>query len=169
MDYIGLDPDTLQSAKGIRLLLMDCDGVLTDGRLYYGETGEVIKVFDVQDGLGIVRWHEAGFHSGIITGRSSPVVRRRADELRMGFVVQGSKDKLNGAKKICEALGLGLEETAFVGDDLPDIDAISKVGFGVAVANAVEPVKRISKYTTKLPGGRGAVREVIELLLAAKD
>ena len=157
------------SKKAVKLLLLDCDGVLTDGRLYYGESGEALKVFDVQDGLGIVRWHRQGNHSGIISGRSSPIVEMRAMELGMQFVVQGSKDKLWDARTICDELGLGFSETAYIGDDLPDIELIESVGFGVAVSNAVDAVKAVAKYTTSNPGGRGAVREVIELLIASRD
>jgi 3-deoxy-D-manno-octulosonate 8-phosphate phosphatase (KDO 8-P phosphatase) len=153
----------------VRLLLMDCDGVLTDGRLYYAGSGEELKVFDVQDGLGIVRWHREGHHSGIISGRSSPIVEKRARELGMQFVVQGSKDKLWDARTICDELGLGFSETAYIGDDLPDIELIEAVGFGVATANGVEAVKAAANYTTSNSGGRGAVREVIELLIASRD
>ena len=163
------DPSLKEAALKVRLLLMDCDGVLTDGRLYYGESGEALKVFDVHDGLGIVRWHREGNHSGIISGRSSPIVEKRAKELGIQFVVQGSKDKLWDARTICDELGLGFSETAYVGDDLPDIDLIEAVGFGAAPRNAVDAVKAAAKYTTVNPGGRGAVREVIELLVASRD
>src|SRR5687768_11436101 len=100
-------PDALISAAGrVRLLLLDCDGVLTDGRLYYGESGEALKAFDVRDGLGIVRWHEAGFASGIISGRDSPIVARRASELGMQFVRQGVKDKMAAAAEIFAEYGI---------------------------------------------------------------
>ena len=163
------DPNLKEAARKVRLLLMDCDGVLTDGRLYYGESGEALKVFDVQDGLGIVRWHREGNHSGIISGRSSPIVEKRAKELGIQFVVQGSKDKLWDARTICDELGLGFSETAYIGDDLPDIELIEAVGFGVATSNAVEPVRAAANYATSNPGGRGAVREVIEMLIASRD
>ena len=164
-----MSDELYEVTKRIRLLLFDCDGVFTDGRLYYGEAGEVLKVFDVQDGLGIVRWHQAGFHSGIISGRNSPIVERRARELGIRSVVQGSQGKLPDAKKISDDLGIDLSETAFVGDDLPDIELIEAVGFGVAVANAVEPARTAARYVTASSGGRGAVREVVELLLASRD
>lgn len=156
----------IEAARNVRLLLMDCDGVLTDGRLYYGESGEVLKVFDVQDGLGLIRWHQAGYVSGIISGRSSMIVEKRADELGIRFVSQGSKNKLEDARRFCDELGLGLSETAFIGDDLPDIELIEAVGFGIAVSNAVDSVKAPSRYITSSRGGRGAVREVVELLLS---
>ena len=163
-------PDEHRStAMQIRLLLLDCDGVLTDGRLFYGDSGESLKVFDVQDGLGIVQWHRDGNYSGIISGRSSPIVERRAAELGIRFVIQGVTDKLWAARTICDEVGLGFSETAYVGDDLPDIELIKSVGFGVATSNAVDEVKIAAKFTTKRPGGRGAVREVIDMLIASRN
>ena len=163
-------PEDLRSvASRIRLLLFDCDGVLTDGRLYYGKDGEELKVFDVQDGLGIVRWHEAGFESGIISGRSSSIVEARAKELGIRSVFQGSKNKLEDARRIAANLKIDLGDAVFVGDDLPDIGLMKAVGLGVAVANAVQPVKEAAAYVTSACGGRGAVREVIELLFASLD
>ena len=158
-----------QIARSIRLLLLDCDGVLTDGRLFYGEAGESLKVFDVQDGFGIVRWHREGHQSGIISGRTSPIVEKRATELGIRFVVQGCSDKLWAARTICDELGLGFSEVAYIGDDIPDIELISSVGFGVATANAVDEVKAAANYTTKRSGGHGAVREVTDLLIASRD
>ena len=161
--------DELRSAaRRVRLLLLDCDGVLTDGRLYYGESGEALKVFDVRDGLGLVHWHEAGFESGIISGRDSPIVARRAADLGMRFVRQGINDKIKAAYEIFVESGVSPEEAAYVGDDLPDIELISKVGFGVSVADAVEEVRDSALYVTRSEGGRGAVRELIDLILWAK-
>ena len=150
------------------MLLFDCDGVLTDGRLYYGESGEVLKVFDVRDGLGIVRWHEAGLVSGIISGRNSPIVERRAGELRMRFVRQGVEDKLAVASQIFVECGVSPDEVVYVGDDLPDIPLIKAVGIGVAVADAAAEVRDAADLVTQAPGGRGAVRELIDLLIVAK-
>ena len=149
----------------IQLLLMDCDGVLTDGRLYFSSRGEEMKVFDVQDGQGIVTWIRSGRHVGIISGRSSPIVSRRAEELGIRFVRQGITNKLEVAREIWTELGIGSHETAFVGDDGPDIELINECGFGVAVANAAFEVKEAADHLTQRTGGRGAVREVIDLLL----
>jgi 3-deoxy-D-manno-octulosonate 8-phosphate phosphatase (KDO 8-P phosphatase) len=160
------DPKLIEAAQRVRLLLMDCDGVLTDGRLYYGESGEALKVFDVQDGLGIVRWHREGNHSGIISGRSSPIVEKRAAELGIQFVIQASKEKLWDARTICDELGLGFSETAYIGDDLPDIELIRAVGLGVATSNARDEAKCAADFVTKSSGGRGAIREVIDVLLS---
>ena len=162
------DPKLIEAARKVRLLLMDCDGVLTDGRLYYGESGETLKVFDVQDGLGIVTWHREGNHSGIISGRSSPIVDKRAKELGIQYVIQGSEDKLWDARTICDELGLGFSETAYIGDDIPDIELLKAVGVGIATSNAVDEVKSAANYTTTSAGGRGAVREVIDLLIASR-
>jgi 3-deoxy-D-manno-octulosonate 8-phosphate phosphatase (KDO 8-P phosphatase) len=163
------DPKLIEAATKVRLLLMDCDGVLTDGRLFYGESGEALKVFDVQDGLGIVNWRREGNHSGIISGRSSPIVEKRAAELGIQFVIQGSKEKLWDARTICDELGLGFSETAYIGDDLPDIDLIRAVGLGVAPSNARGEVKSAADFVTKSPGGRGAVRELIDILLSSRN
>lgn len=147
---------------------MDCDGVLTDGRLYFTEQGEAMKVFHVRDGQGLVMWHRAGFRSGIISGRSSKIVETRALELGIQYVRIGSKDKLNDFAEILEDGNFKPEEVAYMGDDLPDIDLIKTVGFGVTVADAVAEVLPFAKYTTISKGGLGAVREVTDLLLKSK-
>lgn len=150
----------------IEILLLDCDGVLTDGRLYFSANGEEIKVFDVQDGQGIVSWIKAGRKVGIISGRSSPIVERRAAELGIQFVYQGVSNKLAVAREIWTASGISPQQTAFVGDDIPDIEVMRVCGVGVAVANAVDEVKAIASIVTKSDGGRGAVRELIDGLLS---
>lgn len=162
------DAKLAEAARKARLLLMDCDGVLTDGRLYYGEAGEALKVFDVRDGLGIVRWHEAGFASGIISGRRSPIVDRRAAELGIRFVRQGIKDKMRAAAEIFDEYGASAAETIYIGDDLPDLELIGAVAIGVAVADAVEEVRDAADIVTNAPGGRGAVRETIDRILTAR-
>lgn len=168
MPFLRDDPTIMGAARNVRLLLTDCDGVLTDGRLYFGAAGEELKVFDVRDGLGIVEWHKAGGTTGIISGRTSPIVDRRAAELGIVTVIQGCADKVLAAETICASAGVLTAETAYIGDDLPDIELISTVGFGVAVADSPEPVRAAAKYVTVAPGGRGAVREVVDILLAAR-
>ncbi|MDI1241824.1 MAG: HAD hydrolase family protein [bacterium] len=152
--------------RGIKLLLLDCDGVLTDGRLYFSAAGEELKVFDVQDGHGIVSWIRAGRKMGIISGRTSPIVNRRAAELGIQFVKQGVSDKLASAREIWEETGLAPSETAFVGDDLPDLELMETCALGIAVANAIAPVMELADRVTTRIGGRGAVREVIDMLMA---
>lgn len=155
--------------RNIKLLLMDCDGVLTDGRLYFGPSGEVMKSFHVRDGQGIVDWHRAGLVSGIISGRRSEgIVEARAKELGIRFVVTGSNNKVADLDHILDETGIPAEETAFIGDDLGDIGLMKLVGLPVAVADAVEDVKAAASYVTKAKGGEAAVREVIDLLLAAR-
>src|SRR5688572_23777049 len=147
------DQDTYDfppAARKIRLLLMDCDGVLTDGRLYFSARGEELKVFDVRDGQGIVSWHRAGFKSGIISGRDAgEIIRKRADELGIEFVRTGSPDKVRDFESIILSLGIGPENVAYIGDDIGDIDLMNRAGFAVAVADAVEEVKIAAAYVTK--------------------
>jgi 3-deoxy-D-manno-octulosonate 8-phosphate phosphatase (KDO 8-P phosphatase) len=159
--------DLYPIAARIKLLLMDCDGVLTDGRLYFSAGGEEMKVFDVRDGQGLVSWHKAGGSSGIISGRSSKVVDVRAGELGVKFVHQGVEDKIQAFLAIlAEAYISDPAEVAYIGDDLPDILLMKKVGLPVAVGDAVGEVKAAAAYVTEAKGGRGAVREVCDLLLS---
>ncbi|MEP7148401.1 MAG: HAD hydrolase family protein [Acidobacteriota bacterium] len=151
----------------IKLLLMDCDGVLTDGRLYFSASGEAMKVFDVRDGQGIVSWHKAGFKSGIISGRGAgEIIRRRADELGIEFVIVDSSDKVKDFEAIVSSLGIKAENVAYIGDDVGDVELMRLVGFAAAVADAVQDVKAVATYVTNAKGGRGAVREVADLLLS---
>lgn len=160
--------EIVERAKKIKLLLMDCDGVLTDGRLYFSHHGEELKVFHVRDGQGLVMWHRAGFHSGIISGRNSQIVEKRAFELGVRYVRIGSKDKLKDFAEILEKAKVTIEEVAYIGDDIPDIDLMKTVGLGIAVADAVTEVFPFAKYTTASRGGFGAVREMTDLLLKSK-
>ena len=149
---------------------MDCDGVLTDGRLYFSAGGEEMKVFDVRDGQGIVSWHKAGFKSGIISGRGAgEIIQRRANELGIEFVRVESADKIRDFEEIIASLGISPESVAYIGDDTGDIELMKRVGFAVAVADAVEGAKKVATYVTKAKGGRGAVREVIDMLLAPRQ
>jgi len=162
--------DLYPAATRIKLLLMDCDGVLTDGRLYFSAGGEEMKVFDVRDGQGLVSWHKAGGISGIISGRSSRIVDVRAGELGIKFVHQGVEDKIQAFLAIlAEAYISDPAEVAYIGDDVPDIPLLKKVGLPVAVADAVVEAKAAAAYVTEAKGGRGAVREVCDLLLKAKN
>lgn len=157
-----------ERAKKIKLLIMDCDGVLTDGRLYFSENGEELKVFNVKDGQGIVSWHEAGFKSAIISGRESKIVSRRATELGISYIRQNSCDKTLCLSEILKEENISADEVAYVGDDIGDIDLLKIVGFPVAVADAVERLFPFVIYKTRVKGGYGAVRELIDLLLALK-
>lgn len=158
----------IHCAKNIRLLLLDVDGVLTDGRLYYGNQGEELKAFNIQDGLGIKLLQKNGIQVGIITGRSSQLLSRRANELGIELVVQGREDKLTALNEMLETNQYDMQEIAFLGDDLPDLAVIRRVGLGVAVANARPVIAQYALWQTTACGGHGAVRELAELLLSAQ-
>ncbi|MEQ1603588.1 MAG: HAD hydrolase family protein [Pyrinomonadaceae bacterium] len=160
--------DLKERARKIKLIILDCDGVLTDGRLFYGASGEELKVFNARDGQGIVDWHKAGYRSGIISGRNSPIVELRAKELGIEFVFLGRKEKVSALNELILAAGALREEVAFVGDDSPDAEAFPFVGLAIAVADAHEATKSDAHYVTSKKGGYGAVREVTDLLLAGK-
>ncbi len=164
-----MNEEFIKRAVNIKLLLMDCDGVLTDGRLYYSVNGEELKVFHVRDGQGIVLWHEAGFQSGIISGRNSPIVERRAKELGMKFIKQGSMAKNQEFNEILEESRLKVEEIAFIGDDIADICILNRVGLSFAVADAEAEVLASASFLIQRKGGQGAVREAINTMLSAKN
>lgn len=150
------------------MLAMDVDGVLTDGSIMLDDDGREIKRFNVRDGLGITTWMKLGFQTAIITRREGGAVAHRARELGITHVVQGSRDKGLAIDELASASGIPAAEMAFVGDDWPDLPAMRKVGFAVAVADADERVKGVAAMVTTRAGGRGAVREVVEHLLGSK-
>lgn len=154
-----------ERCRKIRLLLLDVDGVLTDGRIIYDNQAVETKAFDVKDGHGLKLVQRAGIQVGIITGRSSQVVAHRAAELDITIVHQGAKDKLIPYEKVLADLGMRDEEVAYVGDDVVDLPVLRRVGLAVTVADAVEDVKPYVHYVTQRCGGRGAVREVCDLIL----
>jgi 3-deoxy-D-manno-octulosonate 8-phosphate phosphatase (KDO 8-P phosphatase) len=160
--------DVQQRAALIKLLLMDCDGVLTDGRIWIFENGEEQKGFHTRDGLGIDLLHRAGLKSGIISGRVSSAVERRAQGLSMSFVVQGCEDKLGAFVETLGEAGVTPAEVAYVGDDLNDIPLMLKSGLAVAVADAAPETRECAHYVTTAAGGFGAIREVVELILKAQ-
>ena len=160
--------DIRQRARRIKLLIMDCDGVLTDGRFFFGPTGEELKVFFVRDGQGLTYWHKAGGISGIISGRNSPIVEMRGKQLGIEHFWQGRKEKVTAFNEMIAAAAVTPEEAAFVGDDTPDAEVFPLVGLAVAVADAHDDAKNGAHYVTTNAGGRGAVREVIDLLLASR-
>jgi len=170
MENKQISPDSiLACARKIKLLLMDCDGVLTDGRLYYTEHGEQMKVFNVRDGQGIVSWHKAGFQSGIISGRDAKkILEARATELGMRFIKAHSQNKAKDFLDVLQDAKVTPEEVAYIGDDISDICLMEKVGLPVAVADAASEVLPYVIYKTKAKGGFGAIREVTDLLLHAK-
>ena len=157
-----------QRAARVKLLLMDCDGVLTDGRIWIFENGEEQKGFHTRDGLGIDLLHRAGLRSGIISGRTSSAVETRAHTLGMSFIVQGHENKVQAFADVLDRASVSTAEVAYIGDDLNDIPLIAQSGFGVAVADAAPEAREHAHYVTKALGGFGAVREVVELILKSQ-
>jgi len=157
--------DLKKRIRKIKMLLMDVDGVMTDGGIILGSDGIELKRFHVQDGMGITLAKAAGLLVGILTGRDSEAVRRRAKELGIDEVQQGFFDKEDGYRAILERYGLKDAEIAYMGDDLLDIPILKRVGLSICVANGTREAKRASHYITRRRGGDGAVREVVEMLL----
>lgn len=162
-------PLVAHRARPIRLLVLDVDGVLTDGSIIYTATGEEIKIFHVRDGHGLRLLQQAGIHLALITGRQSPAVAHRARNLQIAHVFQGVRDKLAVLRSLQADLGISDEQTAVMGDDLVDLPILRVAGLAVAVADAPLEVQARVHLVTTAPGGRGAVREVCELLLQAQD
>jgi len=155
-------------ARALRLAIFDVDGVLTDGTLWIGPQGEAMKAFNILDGHGVKMLQSAGVATAILSGRSSEAVSRRAGELGIAHVIQGSPDKVADFERLIAQLGVTPEACAFVGDDLPDLEVMGRCGLAVAVANAVPKVKAAAHYVTSAHGGRGAVREFCELVIGAR-
>jgi 3-deoxy-D-manno-octulosonate 8-phosphate phosphatase (KDO 8-P phosphatase) len=158
----------VRTRYAIGLLVLDVDGVLTDGRLYFGARGEALKVFDVRDGYGLVALQRAGVTVAVISGRRSGAVRARCRELGIRHVYQGVADKLGVFERLRSRLELARGACACVGDDLPDVPLMKAVGLSFAVADAHAAARRAARVVTRRGGGRGAVREVCDLLLAAR-
>jgi 3-deoxy-D-manno-octulosonate 8-phosphate phosphatase (KDO 8-P phosphatase) len=158
---MAADPST------IRLLALDVDGVLTDGSILINDAGQETKRFNIRDGFGLRLWARLGFHTVIITGRSGPALQHRAAELNISDIVQGCTDKGAALESLAARTGLNLREMAFLGDDWPDICALTRVGYPMAVADAAPEVLSVAAYITRRPGGRGAVREAVEHLITA--
>ena len=160
--------DASARAREIRLALFDVDGVLTDGRLYYGPGGEAMKAFHILDGHGLKMLARTGVATGLLSGRSSGAAAARARELGIAHVILGADDKLARFERLRGELGLEASQCAFVGDDLPDIPVLARCGLAVAVANAVPEVKAVAHLVTAARGGEGAVREFCELVMRAQ-
>lgn len=154
---------------GLRLVAFDVDGVFTDGRFLLSDDGVETKAFSTQDGFGIRQLLKAGIEVAVISGRKSGATERRMRELGVRHVILASGDKAAAFDRLAGSLGIDAAEAAFVGDDIPDLPLLAKVGYSVAVANAVSAVRDYCDYTTAAAGGHGAVREVCEIVLAAAD
>jgi 3-deoxy-D-manno-octulosonate 8-phosphate phosphatase (KDO 8-P phosphatase) len=163
-----LPADIRERAARVKLVIFDVDGVLTDGKLIYAEDGHELKAFHVHDGLGLKRLLANHVEVAVITARLSMIVTERMADLGVAHVYQGQDDKLACFEQLLGALKLEAEETAYVGDDLPDLAVMQRVGFSVAVANAHPWVRERAHWRTRLAGGAGAAREVADLILAAQ-
>ena len=157
------------SLQKIKLLALDVDGVLTDGSIYISPAGEVFKGFNAKDGMGISCALRSGLQIAVITGRQSPIVERRCEELGITLLQQGVKDKRLALQQMAQKLGLVREEIAYMGDDLNDIPAFKASGLNLVPADAAIEVLAVADIITKASGGRGAVREAITMILAAQD
>jgi 3-deoxy-D-manno-octulosonate 8-phosphate phosphatase (KDO 8-P phosphatase) len=157
-----------ERAKRVRLVVLDVDGVLTDGRLYYGPEGEAFKAFDVRDGHGIKMLLARQIDVAILSARNSPIVARRALELGITRVLQGRGNKAAGFDELLRDAGLAATEAAFIGDDLPDLPVLQSAGFAATVADAREEVKAAAHWIAPCPGGRAAVRAFAEFILRAQ-
>jgi 3-deoxy-D-manno-octulosonate 8-phosphate phosphatase (KDO 8-P phosphatase) len=160
--------EALERARSVRLAIFDVDGVMTDGTLYIGASGEALKAFNILDGHGVKMLLAGGVAAAILSGRSSEAVAHRARELGIAHVLQGIPDKVAAFERLAAQERMAPSECAFVGDDLPDVEVMKRCGLAVAVANAVDAVKACAHYVTRASGGRGAVREFCELVLRAQ-
>jgi len=151
--------------KNIKLVIMDVDGVLTDGRIVYDDKGRELKFFDVTDGFGVTLMHRAGFKLALLSAKASPMLKRRAKDMHIDKVYLDAINKLEIFPKILKDFKVKPQEVCFIGDDLIDLPIIKRVGFAVAVKDAQDDVRKKAHYITKKAGGRGAVREAAEMLL----
>jgi 3-deoxy-D-manno-octulosonate 8-phosphate phosphatase (KDO 8-P phosphatase) len=158
----------LRRARLVRLAIFDVDGVLTDGTLYYSGRGEALKAFNILDGLGLKMLQASGVDLAVLSGRSSGAVTRRARELKISYVVQGVENKLKAYRSLLLRLKLGTRESAFMGDDLPDLPVLRQCGLAISVPHAPQIVRSQAHYVTARAGGRGAVREACELIMQAQ-
>ena len=161
-------PDVLARARAVRLLILDVDGVLTDGSLYFTAQGEEMKRFDVRDGHGLRMLADAGVPVAIVSGRRSDAVARRAEGLGIDEVIQGIDDKLGACRELAQRHGIVLDQCAAMGDDLPDLPVLRRVIFSASVPGAPAVVRAAAHYVTEREGGRGAVRELCEFILSAQ-
>lgn len=161
------DHEVLEKAKRVRLLIVDIDGVMTDGRIIYSIYGDELKFFDVQDGFGISLLNRAGIKTVIITAKKSRIVKLRARDMKVA-AYQGFLDKSIPFNRIIKKFKISPENICFIGDDLIDMPVLKRVGFAVAVSNAVDEVKKASHYVTLKMGGRGAVREICDMILKSQ-
>ncbi|MCD8241333.1 MAG: N-acylneuraminate cytidylyltransferase, partial [Lachnospiraceae bacterium] len=158
-----------KTLPGIKMFLTDCDGCLTDAGMYYSEQGDEMKKFNTRDGMGFHLLRSSGIITGIVTGESIELNRRRAQKLKLDVLEDGCRDKAATVRKLCEQYGVALQNVAYIGDDINDLEVIRMVGFGCAPADAMPQVREAADYVTKAKGGEGVIREVADLLLHARS
>ncbi len=168
MIHTALSHAIKEKAVAIKLVALDVDGVMTDGGVYFSAQGDELKAFNILDGQGIKALMKHGIEVAIITGRTSALTARRANDLGIRNILQGREDKKVALNEICQALDISFDEVCYVGDDLPDLSAISHVALGITVPNAHPLLKEHADLCTRTAGGQGAVREVSDLILEAK-
>ncbi|MGC9403580.1 3-deoxy-manno-octulosonate-8-phosphatase KdsC [Vibrio genomosp. F10] len=167
--YGDVDAEIIALAKEIKLLICDVDGVFSDGRIYMGNNGEELKTFHTRDGYGVKSLMNAGIEVAIITGRQSQIVENRMKALGISLIYQGQDDKVKAYQDICIKLNIAPQQTGYIGDDLIDWPVMEKVGLKVCVADGHPLLARRANYVTSIKGGHGAVREVCDLILQARD
>jgi 3-deoxy-D-manno-octulosonate 8-phosphate phosphatase (KDO 8-P phosphatase) len=160
--------DVAARARKIRLLVMDVDGVLTDGRMVLSDRGDELKMFHTHDGIGLALAHRAGLETALVTGETSPIAKARGEKLGVGTVVLGARRKGDVVDALLAERGMSADALAYIGDDLLDLPALQRAGLAMTVADAVADVKAVAHVVTKAAGGHGAVRECVELLLRAQ-
>lgn len=158
-----------KNIKGLKLLIMDVDGVLTDGGMYCFENGGIAEKFNTRDGMGVELWKNAGFKTMLVSGKDLNLIKDRAKRMGVDYILLGKKDKYAAVKEVLDKAGIKLEEAAYIGDDINDLPLLGKVGFSASVADGIEDVKKEVDYITKRKGGEGAVRELIDYLLKNKN
>ncbi len=163
-----MDQQILERAKKIKLLILDADGVMTDGKIYYGNYGDEIKAFDVKDGFGVVLLKRAGIETAVVTAKKSRVVKLRAKDCGIRRVFENSENKLKVCGKLAKKFRITLNEVCFIGDDLTDAPVLKQAGLAVTVPQACDEVKRVCHYITRADAGSGAVREVCELIIKSQ-
>jgi 3-deoxy-D-manno-octulosonate 8-phosphate phosphatase (KDO 8-P phosphatase) len=166
---VASKPPSRKTLRAIRLLLLDVDGVMTDGGIYFSDRGDELKKFDTHDGYGIAKLQKSGVQVGILTGRTSQLVLKRAEELGIAEVHQDIERKLDVYEQVKRKLNVTDAEVAYVGDDEPDVPVMQKVGFAACPSNAVTAVRKEADFVCKNKGGEGAVREVVDLILASRS
>jgi len=153
----------------IKMFLTDCDGCLTDGGMYYSEKGDELKKFNTRDGMGFSLLKSKGIITGIITSENVELNKRRANKLKLDIIESGCKDKLKTVRELCDQYKIDLQNIAYVGDDINDLEVIRTVGLGCCPADAIEDVKQVSDLVTKSCGGNGVIRDVVDFIIRAKE